>query len=413
MDSLLHIALALALGFLVGLQRERSETEIAGVRTFPLITLLGLVSGQLVEPVGPWVPVAALVALAAMLWIGDWTKIRQGVLDPGLTTEIAALVMFSVGVVLSLGERVEAMVITGAVAVLLQGKEALHRFARRIGEAEFRALTRLVLLGLVILPILPDRSFGPYEVLNPFEIWLMVVLIVGISLAAYLVYQLLGGRAGLVAAGSFGGIISSTAATIGFARRGRGSAPRARSAALAIMIASTIVFGRVLLEIGVVAPSILLPVGLPLAVMMLAMVGITLGLFWIAAPEREESLYEEEAPSDLRTALVFGLLYAVVLLAVAAAKEHFGRSGLFFVAALSGLTDMDAITLSTAQLIQSGQLTADTGWRMILVGGMSNLVFKGGAVALLGGRKPLRWVAPVFGLSLAAGVLLLWLWPSP
>ncbi len=406
------MALALGLGFLVGLQRERVDTAIAGVRTFSLITLLGLIAGQLAEPLGIGIPLAALLGLVVLLWIGNWIKLRQDELDPGLTTEIAALLMFAVGLVLSLGRTVEAMVVTGAVAVLLQGKETLHRFARRIGEDEFRAMTRLVLLALVILPILPNRSFGPYEVLNPFEIWLMVVLIVGISLAAYLAYELLGGRAGLVAAGSFGGIISSTAATIGFARRGRGSEPHARSAALAIMIASTIVFGRVLLEIGVVASGILLTVGLPLAVMMLAMAGITLGLFFVASPEREDSMYEEEAPSDLRTALVFGLLYAVVLLAVAAAKEHFGPRGLFFVAALSGLTDMDAITLSTAQLIQSGQLTADTGWRMILVGGMSNLVFKGAAVALIGGRKPLRWVAPVFGLSLAAGALLLWLWPA-
>lgn len=407
------MALALGLGFLVGLQRERAETVIAGVRTFPLITLLGLISGQLVGPLGLGIPVASLLGLVVLLWIGNWIKLRQEELDAGLTTETAALLMFAVGLLLSLGRTVEAMVVTGAVAVLLQGKETLHRFSRRIGEDEFRAVTRLALLGLVILPILPNRNFGPYGVLNPFEIWLMVVLIVGISLAAYLAYKLLGGRAGIAAAGSFGGIISSTAATIGFAREGRRSAPRARAAALAIMIASTIVFVRVLFEIGVVAPGILVSVGLPLAVMMLAMTGFTLGLFLIASPGEGKDMYDEEAPSDLRTALVFGLLYAVVLVAVAAAREHFGRGGLFVVAALSGLTDMDAITLSTAQLIRSDQLTVDVGWRMILVGGMANLVFKGIVVAVLGGRRVLRWVAPAFGLSLAAGGLLLWLWPAP
>lgn len=411
MNPLLQMALALALGFLVGLQRERADTSIAGVRTFSLITLFGLITGRLVEPLGYGVPVVGFAALVILLWIGNWIKLRKEELDPGLTTEVAALVMFGVGLLLSLDRTVEALVVTGVVAVLLQGKEVLHRFSQRIGEDEFRAVTRLVLLGLVILPILPNRSFGPYEVLNPFEIWLMVVLIVGISLAAYLAYKLLGNRAGLVAAGALGGVISSTAATIGFARQG--SATQAPAAALAIMIASTVVFGRVLLEIGVVASAILWPIGLPLAAMMLAMVGITTGLFFVASPGKNQRMYEEEAPSDLRTALVFGLLYGVVLLAVAAAKEHFGRSGLFVVAALSGLTDMDAITLSTAQLIRSGQLTSDVGWRMILVGGMANLVFKGCVVATVGGRKLLRWVLPAFGASLAVGGLLLWLWPSP
>jgi uncharacterized membrane protein (DUF4010 family) len=200
-DLVVQLLLALGLGLLIGLQREWSKSELAGVRTFPLISVFGTLTGILAERAGVWTVAAALLAVAALLIIGNLAGIRAGSADPGLTTEAAVLVMFAVGVAISQGLVGPAIVVTGAVAVLLQWKRQLHGFVARIEEAELRAVSRLVLIGLVILPALPNQDFGPYGVLNPFEIWLMVVLIVGISLAAYVAYRLFGARGGVLATG--------------------------------------------------------------------------------------------------------------------------------------------------------------------------------------------------------------------
>jgi uncharacterized membrane protein (DUF4010 family) len=176
------------------------------------------------------------------------------------------------------------------------------------------------------------------------------------------------------------------------------------------MIASTIVFGRVIIEVAIVAPTILLRLVPPLAVMMVLMILISSVLYAFTRKDKQQVPLEED-PSDLTAALLFGILYAAVLFAVAVAKQHFGGEALYGVAALSGLTDMDAITLSTVQMIKADRLTIDTGWRMILVGAMSNLVFKACAVAFLGSRLLLPRIVLVFGLSFVGGVLLLTLWP--
>ncbi|HSR41320.1 MAG TPA: MgtC/SapB family protein [Longimicrobiales bacterium] len=411
-DLLFDVAVAVGLGLLVGLQRQWGVDEVAGIRTFTLITVFGAVLGHLSAVYGGWVFAVGLVGVVALIVMGNVFRLRMGKTDTGITTEVSALLMFAVGGILAAGLTVAAIVTTGALAVLLHWKEPLHTFSERMGEADLRAVIRMALIGLVILPVLPDHAYGPYEVLNPFRIWLMVVLIVGISMGGYVAYKLFGARGGTLAAGVLGGLISSTATTVSYARRTATQGRRTPAAAAVIMLASTVVFGRVLVEIAVVAPGTLARTGPPLA----AMMGFMLLVAWAtyaAGPSGEDTeLEERDPPSELGPAITFGLLYAAVLLAVAAARTHFGEGALFGVAAVSGLTDMDAITLSTAQLVKTGQLDAASGWRVILVGGMANLVFKGGAVAVLGSRALLLRVAVVFGISLAGGVALLALWPG-
>lgn len=406
------LAIALGLGFLVGLQREWATKELAGIRTFPLITLLGAMSALLADAVGEWVVGAAALALAAMIVMGNVVKLRAGQLDAGITTEVAALVMFAVGAALMLGHTAVAVVVGGLVAVLLHWKRPLHRLVGRFGRDDLQAVIRLALIGLVILPILPNRSYGPYGVLNPFQIWLMVVLIVGISLAAYVAYRLLGARRGTLAGGLLGGLISSTAATVGYARETRVVPSQAQAAGVMIVLASTIVFVRVLVEIAIVQPGMLSVTAPPLLIMMVFMAALAGGMFVRSQGQVGDARGEREPPSDLKAAIVFGVLYAVVLVAVAAAKEHFGAGGLFVVAGLSGLTDMDAITLSTAQLVRSDRLQAAIGWRIILVGAMANLVFKGIAVAALGHPRLALRIAAAFGAALLVGALLLAFWPA-
>jgi uncharacterized membrane protein (DUF4010 family) len=407
-DVFVRLAIALGLGLLVGLQRERSEGHLAGFRTFALIALGGFSAGLLLEHgAGPWPLALGALALIALLVAEN---VRLAPRDSGTTTEVAALLLYLVGALLALGAVPVAVVLGGLLAVLLQFKEPLHGFAGRLSDADLRAVAQIALIGLVILPVLPDRSYGPYDVLNPFEIWLVVVLIVGISLASYLVYRLIGARSGTLIGGLLGGLISSTATTASHARRAAAREEQAGAASLVILIASAVVIPRLLLEVSAVAPAALAALAPPLCAF--GAVSLALSALCLALLRDEPAaVLEPENPAELRAALAFGALYGLVLLAVAAARDAFGGTGLFAVAAISGLTDVDAITLSTAHLVGRGTVDASTGWRAILIAALANLLFKAGIVALVGGAPLLRRVAPPFTAAFAAGLAILWLWP--
>ena len=408
-ETLQSLATALALGLLVGLQREWVQSRMAGIRTFALVSLFGALSGLLANAFGGWVVAAALIALAALILPGILAERTSQEPDYGLTTEMAMFVMFATGVITMLGQRLVAVIVAGSVMVLLQSKKPLHNMVRRIGEDDLREIARLVLAGLVILPVLPNRDMGYLGVLNPFSIWLMVVLIVGISLAAYLAGKFLGGARGAALAGVLGGLISSTATTASLARRSRHRNTNGMGLAAIMLIASAVVFVRVMAEVIVAAPSHLRGLLPPLLAMM-GWFGCVAFVTHRLSRKSGSFVADEAPPSELKSAVLFGLLYAVVLLVVATAREHFGRSGLYIAAALSGLTDMDAITLSTSSLVNSGHLEMSTGWRMILTGGLANVVFKGALVAALGERAFIRPALSGLGAALAGGLAILMFW---
>ena len=357
---------------------------------------------------GPTVIAAGVVAVATLIWIGNSPRGGRHVEDPGLTTEVAMLVMYGVGVLAGNGERALAVVLGSTTAVLLHLRPELHSFAARIGDAEMRATMQFVVVALIVLPILPDENLGPYGVFNPRRIWWMVVLITGISLGSYIAYQWLGDRSGAVVGGILGGLISSTAITVATSRGTRGAGGHSASAlaSLVIQVAGAVVFARVLVLVALAAPGqfprIAPYVGGMLALMSLLAVGV-----WWTTRGAQGSRAPATNPSELRLALTFAGLFVLVLFAVAAAKANFGNSGLYAVAVLSGLTDMDAITLSTAQLAQRGDLDGAVAGRVILVAAIANLVFKAGAVAVLGNRDLARRVAVLFGTACAGGALLL------
>lgn len=409
-DIYIQLAVALGLGLLVGLQRERVDSVIAGIRTFALISLLGAISAQLAKTYGGWILVVGFLATALLVTAGNLVRLQKGEAEPGQTTEFAALVVYGLGAWVVTGSMAVPVVLAGAVVALLHFREPLHEFVDRIGEKDVRAIVQFAVIALVILPVLPDREMGPYGVLNPSQIWWMVVLIVGLSLAGYVAYKLFGARAGTVLAGLLGGLISSTATTATYARRSRETPDISRLAALVVMLASTVVYGRVLVEIAAVAPGSLLHLGPPLAAMM-GVCAVVSAAAWLLGRDGNGEPPEPGNPAELKSALIFGALYAVILLAVAFARDRFGTAGLYIVAAISGLTDVDAITLSTARLVESARLEPGAGWRAILLASMSNLVFKAGIVAMLGSRALLGRVVLLFGAALAGGGAILWLWP--
>jgi uncharacterized membrane protein (DUF4010 family) len=406
----LNLAIAVGLGLLVGLQRERASGHLAGFRTFPLVALLGAMAGLLAQTLGGWVVAAGFAALAGVVVAGNFLAPHED-RDPGITTEVALLLIYGVGVYLTAGSREVAIAVGASVAVLLQFKERLHGLARRLTDEDLRAMMQFALVALVILPALPDRAYGPYEVLNPHRIWLMVVLIVGISLGGYVAYKVFGSGAGVALGGVLGGLISSTATTVSYARRVARTPDALGAAVVVIMIASATVFARLLLELAVAAPGHVRAMAPPLAVMLAALAALA-GAAWYWYRKSAGEAPPQDDPTELKSALVFGLLYAVVLFTVAAVKARFGTAGLFVVAGLSGLTDVDAITLSTAQLVRDGGLDETAGWRLVLVAATSNLVFKAAAAGALGGRRLFAAVGALYAAAAVVAALLLLFWPA-
>jgi uncharacterized membrane protein (DUF4010 family) len=250
--------------------------------------------------------------------------------------------------------------------------------------------------------------------LNPRNIWLMVVLIVGINLAGYVAYKLFGSDAGTLLGGVLGGMVSSTATTVSFSRRTSAAAEYVPLAAVVILIATTIASIRTVVEIAVVAPSVFWHLALPLITLVVWLALISAAMYYLGRGA-EARISEHSNPAELKAAILFGGLYALVVLAVAAAKDYqqyLGAAGLYTVAVLSGLHDLDAITLSTANFVELGELESDLGWRLIAIATMSNLVMKGIFVAVLGHRRLLGWVAAGFGAGFLGGIALLLLWPA-
>jgi uncharacterized membrane protein (DUF4010 family) len=406
-----QLAVSFGIGLLLGLQRERAESSIGGIRTFPLIAIFGTVCALLGKTFGGWMVAAGLLALVAIVVYSNFAKIKSGDIDPGMTTEVAALLLYGLGAYVVIGSMVVTVVVGGAMAVLLQFKKPLHALAGAIGERDMRAIMQFVLLSLVILPVLPHQDFGPYGVWNPFQIWLMVVLIVGISLTGYIAYKCLGARRGTLLAGVLGGLISSTATTVSYARRTVENIKLVNLATVVIVIASCISLGRVLVEMAAVAPVAFASMAPPVAaILAVSIIAATAMFLW--QPSGDAQMPEQKNPAELKPAFIFAAIYAVVLLAVAFAKEHFGSAGFYSVAIVSGLTDMDAITLSSARLVESGHTDPSTGWHAILIAAMSNLMFKFRTVSLLGHRLLTLRIGAVFGLILICGAVVLWFWPA-
>lgn len=408
--ALKQLCISLGLGLLLGLERERSEKSIAGIRTFPFISLLGTVCAQIGAVTSPWIIAAGLVAVTFIVIFANYTKIRNGENDAGTTTEFAALLLYAVGAMIVVGSMEASLVVGGVMVILLHLKRPMHQVVAAMGEHDIKAIMQFVLISLIILPVLPNQAYGPYEVWNPFKIWLLVVFIVGISLVGYVLYKVFGSRAGALLGGTIGGLVSSTATTVSFARRCASDAALAPLGVVVIMIASCISLVRVLVEVAVVAPGILSAVAPPLGILLGWCMAISAVLYLISRKHTAE-MSEQKNPAEFKSAILFGLLFALVLWGVAEAKERFGEAGMYVISIISGLTDMDAITLSTAEMAASGGIATRVAWHSIVIAAMANFVFKLATVAVLGSAALVWRTAVAFGLAMGGGGVLLWLWP--
>lgn len=412
-NDLITLGISFGLGLLVGLQREKSNHGSAGIRTFTLIAILGTVSGFLARDFNnPYIiPVFGFAVLASVV-AANLITMKRDLRIVGQTTSIAVLLIFAIGAFLVMGNQIIAVIVGGTLAILLYIKETLHDFIDKLKDKDLGAIMTFVGISLVILPILPDKTYGPLDVLNPREIWLMVTLIVGISVLGYFIYKWVGRKAGMLSNGILGGIISSTATSVSYARNSKKTKSMSKIAAFVVLSAVTVSLIRVIIEIGVIAPNQLLSVILPFLVLFVFMSVLTVIMFYrVSKDDEQEEMPEPKNPAQFKSAFVFGILYGVILLAVAFAKQEFGKEGLYIVSIIGGLAKKDAITLSLAQSMSRG-MASELAWKLIMTGLLANFAFKIGIGYVLGSKKFGNYMGLTMGLSVIFGILLIFLWPD-
>jgi len=398
---LLDLLTALGLGLLIGIERGwsgRKEDEgdrVAGIRTFSLVGLLGGIWAKLAAFVGNWILAAVFIAFSALVvasYIIQW-KAQQHK-DIGITTEISLMITFSLGAWATFGYHMYALGAAVVVMGLLSIKPVLHRWLTKIEVKEIYAGIQLLVISIILLPLLPNQGYGPWETLNPYWIWWMVVLISGLSFVGYVLIKHLGEQLGIILTAITGAIASSTAVTISLAQLAKKKKSSISIFVAGVLLASSIMILRIFIEVAVVNIALLHPLWIPLSLMLLTTAGGSI-YFW----KRQSSNVAEESSLDLKnplrffTALQFGLLLALILLLATAMEHWLGEKGLYVLALLSGLMDVDAITLSLSQMVKDGTtpLVATSG---IIIAAVTNTCVKTALFASWVGyqkSKPLIW----------------------
>lgn len=394
------------MGLLVGLERgwrERDVPEggrVAGLRTFALIALLGGVLG--LQP-APELALAVGLATVALLFAVSYRSASMAARSLSITTAVAALVTFALGAMAARGEAVLAVAVAVVVALLLDLKPVLHRWLQLIQPAELNAVLQIGVLSAVILPLLPDSGFGPYASINPFQLWLAVVLIAALSLAGHVAIRMRGERQGLLWVGLLGGLASSTAATLALARSVRAAPGLSRPASAAILAACGVMFLRMAVVIFALQPALA-----PRLAGLLVLLGVAAFVATACLWPRRSTAAPESPPAkgkvfDLTTAIGFAAALAAVGVLSRLAQEVFGVAGLYGVAFLSGLADVDAVVISSVQMFAQGQVGTPVVSVAILLAVLANLLVKAGMAFAIGGRQLGSAVAVSYLLVAAAG----------
>jgi uncharacterized membrane protein (DUF4010 family) len=411
-----NFAIAILIGALIGIEREKrrdTEITIGGIRTFILLAMLGAAGGFLSKQFGTVWPLLIVVAIGGLTVVAGFlidVEERKGPI--GLITELAGIVVIVLAGLATLDQPALAVCLGIVVAALLAYKQPLHGLIDRIGWDDIFAGLRLLIASFIILPLLPDRTIDPWQALNPRELWLLVVLISGLSMVGYVAARWLGPGRGAVVTGLTGGLVSSTAATLAFSRQSQESrsAHAVRMLAIGTLIAWTVMFARVLVISFAVYPALLEQLAVPMAIMGLAgLIGVAAIYGWhrrsqtsAKGAKNDSADIAVSTPFSLTQAAKFGLLYAVILLLVKIVGDLERQEGLYLIAALAGLTDVDAITLSMSQHARGGG-AAEVATIAIIIAALANTAVKAGMAAAIGSAKYSRPVLAATGLVGVAG----------
>jgi uncharacterized membrane protein (DUF4010 family) len=413
-DTFYRFGAALLIGLLVGLKREyahlqqeQEEKSFGGTRTFALLGLLGCTAAFLAEQMQTALVFVAIAAvIGGFIMIAYAATVREG--NIGMTTEAAAVTTLLAGAICYLGELALAAALAVAMTVLLELKLQTRMLVRNITKSDVYATLTFAVITLIILPVLPSRSYGPppFDVLVPYNIWLMVVFISGISFMGYLLIKIVGARRGVGLTGLLGGLASSTAVTLSFSQRSRDIAGLERPFAMAILLAWSVMFVRVMLEVAVINQALLAIVWIPMTAALVVSGAYCVYLYRLQSTGKQEEQDKFKNPFELGPALTFGLIYAVILLSANAARLYLGDTGIYLSSIASGLADVDAITLSLAELSRDpGDLDHHTAARGIVLAAVSNTLVKGGIVLGMGSAALRKVIMPGMLATLATAII--------
>lgn len=408
-ELLYRFAIALVIGFLIGLQREYAgrregemQTLFGGVRTFSLLGLLGCASaflGSITQ--SSWPQIIVLTSIGLIISISYFHSYKSG--NTGITTEIAAIMTVIIGILSFHGEMVIAAILGVAMTVLLALKVKTRALTENISSEDIYATLQFAVISVIILPILPGESvFGPpFDVLIPQRIWLMVVFISGISFLGYILIKIVGPKKGLGLTGILGGLASSTAVTLSFSQKSKEARSLSNGFAFAILIAWCIMFIRVIIEVAAINKALLGYVIFPLVAGLVACFGWAAWLYYRKSDDKRDTEAQFKNPFRLGPAIVFGLIYATILLFSKIAQQELGSTGVYLSSIVSAVVDVDAITLSMSELSkQSGSISKDVASNAIVIAAVTNTFVKGGIVFITGSAGLRRAILP--GLIITA-----------
>jgi uncharacterized membrane protein (DUF4010 family) len=411
---LMRLGVALAIGLMFGLERGwefrelHTEQRTAGLRTFGAIGLLGGVVAELAGDRGQMLIAALALALGIVLAAGYWRESEID-RDVSLTTSVTALVAYSLGALAGHGELLAASSSAVVLTMLLGFRPELHGLVRAIDREELLATFRLLLISVVMLPVLPNRSYGPWAAFNPYDIWWMVVLVAAVSYVGYFATRLMGAERGILITGVFGGLASSTVVALSLARRAAHDLREPNLLAAGATIASAIMWPRIFLIVGAIDPELAQRLVIPLVASTIVAIA---GALWLANRGRKEEKTLAESgekmtatnPLDLGMAVRFGFILTAIMVAARAASAWAGPSGLLLVAGISGLVDVDAISLSVATMSIHRLAAPDVAVSAILLAAAVNTLLKPAMALLIGGAPiGLRFLAASLAMIAACG----------
>ncbi|HCQ16017.1 MAG TPA: MgtC/SapB family protein [Cryomorphaceae bacterium] len=398
------LLLSTGIGLIIGLEREFNkfqQNSTAGIRTFPIVSILGFLLASLPADYGKWSVVVALPALILLLGLDHFNKTPS---KPGHTTHLALVSTFVLGVMVALHLYKEALASAVIIVTLLALKETFTSTLKRITHTELLSIIKFFILALLILPFLPSRDFGPGNILNAYTIGWVVVIVSLLNFAGYFLVKFIGTGKGIFLTALLGGLISSTAVAWSFAPKGKENPGLAGSYASGIVISSSIMFPRLALLAFIFNPALLTYLWLPFSLMF----GTAIFFSWRLWRKKKKPETEQEIkignPLNILSALSFGALFVGILLTVYYAGIYLGDKGLYLSAIISGLADTDAITISMTEL--GGQsISAATAAMVVVTATLSNTLVKMGISIWKGGREVGRKVGTAFGSVLLVGIL--------
>jgi len=403
---MLGILISIGIGLIIGLEREydklQKEAGFAGIRTFPIVTILGFIIGNLSESFTVWLPIITLVAFILFLGFSQFSKVNSSYSND-LTTDLALMTTFVLGLMASKGLYREAVATAVIITTLLSLKTRFKIVISNITADELSAFIKFSIIALLILPFLPNKDLGINNLINPFEIGSVIVIVSFLNFIGYFLVKFVGSKKGILLTALLGGLISSTAVTWSYVSKSKEFPELSKKYSAGILLASAIMFPRLALLIGIFNSALVPSILIPFTVLTLICLGAAL-LLVNKHTSKPDSDIKLGNPLNLVNAIGFGVIYMIIRFAVFYGKLFFGDEGLYYTALIAGLADTDAITISMAKFSETtGNYVTATA--IIITAILSNMVVKLGISLINGSKETRKMIGITFGSIVILGIL--------